>query len=100
LFIALISKLKLQGKKTHDLLAFPLWHAQALGITMDSAFDLLGLQEPSRRPARPWRINYVAVLRFVAAFEKTPPMAVARVLSVAVAAKASRTNSNAYSVKS
>jgi hypothetical protein len=45
-------------------------------------------------------MSYVAVLKFVAALLKTPLMAVARVLRVAVAAKANRTNSNAYSVKS
>jgi hypothetical protein len=45
-------------------------------------------------------MNYVAVLKFVAAFVKTPLIAVARVLRVAVAARANRTNSNAYSVKS
>jgi hypothetical protein len=47
------------------------------------------------------QVSYVlAVLRFVAALVKTDLMAVASVLSVAVAAKANKTRSNAYSVKS
>jgi hypothetical protein len=42
----------------------------------------------------------VYVFRFAAAFENTPLMAVAIVLSEQVAARESNTSSNAYSVRS